>query len=87
MTEADENKSILRRAFDNWHETKGSAEGVEHWLSIMSDNIKFKSLADGAEGAGFTDRIKSQDEMRRYFEGLTGSMNMLSYARLMDKWP
>ena len=79
MDEASKNKKILKEAFEKWDETKANSEGIAHWMDVLSDNIVFKSLADGAEGAHFTNRISSKMDMQRYFEGLTSTMDMIYY--------
>lgn len=68
MSDVIRNKAILKEAFDKWDATKGGS--VDHWMSIMDDRVKFKSLADGASGVEFTDQMKSKDELRVYFQGL-----------------
>ena len=79
-SQSEINKNIVREAFEKWDETKASKVGIDHWRGILSDKIKFKSLANGANGAKFTELVLSRDDMERYFEGLTGTMDMLYYT-------
>ena len=82
MSSEQENTLILKTAYDLWHETKGAS--VDHWLSIMSDQIDFRSLADGEGGLNFTKTVESRSDMERYFAGLTGDMEMIHYS--VDKY-
>lgn len=78
MSEAHDNKGILKQAYDTWHDTKGGS--VDHWLSILDDNVDFRSLADGEGGLNFTRTVESRADMERYFEGLTADMEMIHYT-------
>lgn len=72
------NTEILRTAYTKWHETKGGS--VDHWLSIMSDQIDFRSLADGEGGLNFTKTVETRADMERYFSGLGQDMEMIHYT-------
>ncbi len=78
MSEEQRNKQIMIDAYKLWHESKGAS--VDHWMGILSDKVKFKSLADGAEKLEFTSRIKSRADMKHYFSGLSKDMEMLHYS-------
>ena len=40
------NVAILKDAYERWHDSK--AGSVDHWLHLMTDDVKFGSLAEGA---------------------------------------
>ncbi|NNE24095.1 MAG: nuclear transport factor 2 family protein, partial [Rhizobiales bacterium] len=77
MSRQQDNKNILKEAFEIWDQTKGAS--VDHWMGIMADKVKFKSLADGRGDFGFTEKRHSREDMRGYFEGLTSDMEMIRY--------
>lgn len=78
MSTEQTNTEILRTAYAKWHETKGGS--VDHWLSLMSDKIDFRSLADGEGGLNFTKTVESRADMERYFSGLSADMEMIHYT-------
>ncbi len=78
MSQAQENKSILRNAFERWHACKG--EDAECWTSIMAPEIKFQSLARGEDGLGFTLTRNGLSEVHEYFSGLAGMFSMNHFA-------
>jgi len=71
------NKEILKTAYAKWHDTRGGS--VDHWLSLMADEIDFRSLADGEGGLNFTKQVESRADMDRYFSGLSEGMEMVNY--------
>lgn len=77
MSNAAANKSILERAYKRWDETKG--ESLEELIAIFSEDVKFGSLAEGAEPATFTKLAVGKDQMRGYFDGLLASWSMDYY--------
>ena len=79
MSEEDSNVAILKEAFERWNETKGGS--TDHWLSIMADEVDFRSLAEGREpGFEFTKRCKSCDEVAGYLQGLVEQLEMIHYT-------
>ena len=52
MSTEPQNVAILKDAYQRWHDTK--AGSVDHWLSLMTDDVQFRSLAAGAEAMAFT---------------------------------
>ena len=37
MTSEETNVAILRKAFEQWNETKGGS--IDHWLDIMAEEV------------------------------------------------
>ena len=76
---ADEtaNVAVLKNAYQMWHDTKGGSVG--HWLDIMTDDVKFRSLAEGTRPMEFTRASKSKDEVKGYFDGLAADWEMIHY--------
>jgi ketosteroid isomerase-like protein len=77
MSQEEDNVALLREAYDRWHRSKGGS--VDHWLSMLDDQVTMTSLAGGAEGMEFTRTHKSRDEARSYFAGLTQDWEMIRY--------
>lgn len=78
MATAQNNKAILSKAYQLWHESKGGS--VQHWLDISSEDISFGSLAQGAEPVRFTAQRNNKDEMRGYLQELTNEWEMIHYT-------
>jgi ketosteroid isomerase-like protein len=77
MSSEAENVALLKEAYRLWHDSK--AASVDHWLGIMSDDIKFHSLAAGAKEMQFTKSSANKDEVKAYFAGLTSEWEMIFY--------
>ena len=77
MSETATNKAIFKEAFERWHETKGGS--VDHWMSIMADEIDFRSLAEGQGGLDFTAPRRSKSEVGEYMSGLLAMFEMIHY--------
>ena len=77
MSTEDSNVAVLKEAYRQWHDTKG--ESVDHWLALMTDDVKFRSLAEGARPMEFTRASTCKDDVRRYFAGLTEDWQMIYY--------
>ena len=75
-TEA-ENVAILRKAYADWSGAK--AASIDCWVSIMADDARLTSLADGAAAVPFTRSRGGRSEIIEYLEGLTKDWEMLSY--------
>ena len=72
------NTEILRQAYKRWHDSKGGT--VDHWISIMAEDVDFRSLADGSTGLEFTENRISKHEVKNYFEGLLATFKMIHYT-------
>jgi ketosteroid isomerase-like protein len=77
MSEESKNIEILKDAYRRWHETK--AGSVDHWLSLMADDVNFRSLAEGAKTMEFTRTSSCKDDVKHYFAGLTADWEMIYY--------
>jgi len=71
------NVAVLKNAYRMWHDSKGAS--VHHWLDIMTDDVKFRSLAEGSRPMEFTRASKSKDEVEGYFAGLAADWEMIHY--------
>ncbi len=52
MTDEEKNVNSLKEAYRLWNETKAGT--VDHWLGLMTDDVHFRSLAEGAHSMEFT---------------------------------
>jgi uncharacterized protein len=77
MSEESKNIEILKDAYRRWHETK--AGSVDHWLHLMTDDVNFRSLAEGAKTMEFTRTSSCKDDVKHYFAGLTADWEMIYY--------
>ena len=71
------NVTVLKEAYKRWHDSK--AGSVDHWLRLMTDDVKFRSLADGALQMQFTGLSSNKTEVEQYFKGLTSEWLMNDY--------
>ncbi|MCH9671783.1 MAG: nuclear transport factor 2 family protein [Gammaproteobacteria bacterium] len=77
MSEA-KNVEVLKQAYQYWNDNKEQA--FEHWMELVSDDVNFKSLADGAPGMEFTRRCECKEDLRRYFLELAAEWEMIHYT-------
>lgn len=77
MTGRD-NVAILKEAYDYWNKNKEQA--FDNWMNLLSDDVRFKSLADGHEGMEFTRACNCKNDVLRYFEELAGEWEMVHYT-------
>ena len=77
MSTEEANVTVLKEAYRRWHDTKGGS--VDYWLSLMIDDVKFRSLAEGAPPMEFTRTSSRKTHVQRYFAGLTGEWKMNYY--------
>ena len=72
------NVDALKQAYALWGETKGGS--VDHWLSMMSDDIRFHSLGGGAQPMEFTRDRDCRSEVKGYLEGLMAEWEMVDFT-------
>ena len=77
MSDENTNVAALKDAYRQWHETKGGS--VAHCVALMTDDVRFCSLADGAKPMAFTTASNSKEEVKHYFAGLSDEWQMISY--------
>lgn len=77
MTEK-ENVAILKEAYDYW--SKNKEQAFENWMNLLSDEVQFKSLADGHQGMEFTRACHCKNDVLRYFQELAGEWEMIEYT-------
>jgi ketosteroid isomerase-like protein len=77
MTTESENIEILKHAYQQWSEKR--AEDITCWTSIMADDARLTSLAEGAEDVAFTKARSGKSEVLDYLRGLTNDWEMLFY--------
>lgn len=77
MSAENPNLTVLRKLYEGWHETKGG--NVEDVIALMDEEVQLSSLANGAQGAEFTQQCSCLADVRKYFEGLLNNWTMLHY--------
>jgi ketosteroid isomerase-like protein len=78
MTEQEANVQLLRDGYERWNGSK--AESVEHWMTLIDDDIRWRSLGAGAAGEAFTEECCSKPDVLQYFAQLGEHWELLSYA-------
>jgi uncharacterized protein len=73
-----DNVGKLRRAYQLWHDTRGSS--AQHWLDLMADNVRMRSLTAGAPGMDFTKANHGKAEAAQYFAGLSADWEMIHFT-------
>ena len=76
MEERD-NVETLKRAYDYWNNNKEQA--FDNWMDLLSDDINFRSLADGVEGMEFSRRCHCKNDVHRYFQELAEDWELIHY--------
>src|SRR5262245_23410979 len=77
MSQEETHVSLLKEGYKKWHETK--AASVDYWLSVMTDDIQFRSLAAGASKMEFTRTSTCKEDVKGYFAQLTTEWEMIHY--------
>ena len=77
MSAESENVGILRQAYEAWESTKGA--DTECWSSIIADDARLTSLADGVAAAPFSRKWSGRSEIIEYLNDLTSSWEMNYY--------
>jgi ketosteroid isomerase-like protein len=75
---SNQNVEILKDAYARWHDTKGGS--VDHWMALVSDDIQFGSLAQGAPDMTFARAYDNREALRGYFDGLLSEWDMIHYT-------
>jgi ketosteroid isomerase-like protein len=78
MTEEDGNVTTLKNAYRLWHDSK--AGSVAHWLSLMTDDVRFQSTSGGIGGAGFRHECRSRAEVEQYFQEIGAEWEMVRFG-------
>jgi ketosteroid isomerase-like protein len=77
MSAEDSNVAVLKEAYRRWNDTRGAS--VDHWLDLMTDDVTFRSLTEGAKAMEFTRHSSSKDDVKGYFAGLAADWQMNFY--------
>jgi ketosteroid isomerase-like protein len=77
MSENNVNVIALKQAYRLWRETKTNS--VDDRLDLMTEDIKFQSLAGGANAMQFTRTSDSKQQVGDYFAGLSADWEMIDY--------
>ncbi len=77
--EESKNVALLKRGYALWNQSKGDRQGVSSWMSLLSDDVQWRSVAAGAPGMEFSRACQSKNEVQRYFEELGKDWELLNY--------
>ena len=78
MSQEQENVAKLQETYRQWNDSKGAS--IQTWLDLMTEDIRFRSLAGGAAPLEFTLECKSKQDVGRYFQGLGADWEMIHYT-------
>jgi ketosteroid isomerase-like protein len=73
-----DNVGKLRQAYQLWHDTRGGS--AQHWLDLMADDVRMRSLTAGTPEMAFTKANHGKDEAARYFAGLAADWEMVHFT-------
>jgi ketosteroid isomerase-like protein len=68
----------LKAAYRRWSDTKGRS--VEDWIDLMADDVKVRSVADGADGMKFSAPRDGKAAARGYFTTLADEWEMVHHT-------
>ena len=74
----ENNVEILKEAYRYWNDNKEKA--FENWMDLISEDIKFESIADGAKGMEFTRKCGCKNDVLRYFQELAEEWEMKHFT-------
>lgn len=79
MTEdTGRNVEVLKQLYDKWHASKGASG--DDFIAIMTDDIKWRSLAAGDQPMPFTAGGTNKDAVRVYMSALSDLLEMLHFT-------
>lgn len=88
MGEESANLQVIKDAYARWGVNKELA--FEHWMGLVADDVRWRSLAAGARGMEFTGTCDCKDDVRNYFVGLAQDWEMQHYTPVQyvaqDDW-
>jgi len=67
----------LAEAYNLWSDTKGGS--VDHWLTLLADEVDFRSVTDDLAEVPFALPYETRDEVRQYLDGLVGGWEMVEF--------
>ncbi|HVL14516.1 MAG TPA: nuclear transport factor 2 family protein [Gemmata sp.] len=68
----------IRAAYKRWHDTRGHS--VADWTDLMADDVKIRSVADGADGMKFSAPRDGIDAATGYFSALADEWEMIHHT-------
>ena len=74
MSESHAALDRLKSAYAAWDAKKG--DSIPTWLDLLSEELDFRSLANGVSGLPWTRTHTSPAGVRSYLEGLTSGFRM-----------
>jgi ketosteroid isomerase-like protein len=77
MSVEEDNVAILKRAYTDWDSSKGA--GTDFLIGVFHKDLRFTSLADGADEVAFTASRTGKEDFLTYIDGLTQDWEMIFY--------
>ncbi|MCB1491633.1 MAG: nuclear transport factor 2 family protein [Rhodobiaceae bacterium] len=77
MSDTERNTETARAAYAAWGNSKGTS--IDHWLSIMDDDIRSTSLADEHDGFDLAQARVGKAEVRAYLQALSDNLDFIDF--------
>jgi ketosteroid isomerase-like protein len=78
MNQESANLKLVKDAYDKWNRNR--EQSFQHWMSLLADNVRWRSLAGGASGMEFTNTCDCKQDVYNYFVGLAQDWEMQHYT-------
>lgn len=78
MGQESTNLPLIQAAYEMWGRDKETS--FAHWMSLMDDNVQWRSLAGGAPGMEFTAACQCKNDVLEYFTRLAQDWEMQHYT-------
>jgi len=78
MGQESTNLTLIENAYALWN-SEGE-DNFAHWMSLMDDNVHWRSLAGGVTGMEFTADCDCKNDVVGYFTRLAQDWKMLHYT-------
>ena len=79
MTDLAGSLRKVKKLYQLWSDTRGSADAAQAWLELLADDVEVFSLGGGAPGIEFTRGGRGKVVAERYLADLTEGWEMLDY--------
>lgn len=79
MTDLAGSLRKVKKLYQMWGDSRGSADAAEAWLDLMADDVEVFSLGAGAPGIEFTRGGRGRAVAERYLSDLRENWEMVEY--------
>ena len=76
-SEEEENVDSILRGYEMWRNRDPG--GIDYWMGLIADDVRWRSITDGAPGMEFSRECSGKDDVRRYFAELAADWQMVEF--------